>query len=210
MKDDKRNTCIFIFLIVIILSLFLFNLNSSKNKKNENIDRKVEYIFNKYTYDTVYNRGKDLFLNAIKLVKSDFIYEKSKSGFENIYALRNFNKYKKIMDYQLISNTLTNSEIEKYMDSRKIIIDNNYYYIENYDITINIKYIGSIIEIDSYDDKYIYFKSENYYCDNYNYEGILDSVPSCDYVSNNSNFTLVLENNYFRIYDLKEIEKILQ
>ena len=207
-KSDKKNIIVFIILIIMIIFLIIYNIMT--NKKNINIDRKVNYIFEKYTYDNVYSKGKNLFLNAIKLVKNDFLYEKNESNHDVLYAINNYNQYKRIMDYQLIINTLSINEYKKYLDEKRIINKDDNYYIGNYNNDYNKKYIGSIIDIRDYDEFYVYFDSLNYYCDNYDYIGILNEEPNCKYTTTNTSFTIIFEQKALRINDLKDIEEILK
>jgi len=207
-KEDKKTILIFIILIILIIGVLLFNIY--KNKSN-NVDRKVEYIFNNLTYDMVYNKGADLFLEAVSLLK-DNVFEYEKNNNENIqyYSINDYNNYKKIKNSYKMTNILSNNALEKYMELKKIIKNENDYYIEDYKNNIDTNYIGSIIEIDKYNDNYVYFKSINYYCDNTKYIGILDSIPKCSYTSNESILTIINENNNLKINNIEEIQNILK
>ena len=197
-SSDKKNLVIFILLIVAIVSILIFNVY--KNRKFE-VDRKVEYIFDKFTYDSVFNEGKEMFFQTIKILNN-------KNGLE--YERNNYNHYKRITNFSLVTNVLKTSEINKFMDIKKIIKYENNYYIENYKEEYNKDYIGSILDIESYNDKYVYFKSVNYYCENSNYIGALENTPNCNYVTSNTKFTIILENNNLRVNDLEEIINILK
>jgi len=72
-EKDKLTLFVFIGLIVIILGILVFNIY--KTKKLDNVDRRVEYIFNNLTYDNVFNKGSELFLQTIKLLNNSDIWE---------------------------------------------------------------------------------------------------------------------------------------
>lgn len=209
-NNDKKTLIVFAILVILIVGIFVFN--NFKDKKIDNIDRKVTYIFNNLTYDGVYNASSKLFLQAIDLLnkRNVFEYEKDNSGNIKYYAINNHNQYRKIQNFVIVSNTFAKEEVIKYMDYKKIIKYENSYYIETYTEELNQNYVGSILDIDTYNDKYVYFKSINYYCENSNYLGLLDEEPNCSYTSNKTNFTIVLENNNLRINDLEEIKNIMQ
>ena len=82
------------------------------------------------------------------------------------------------------------------MIDKKILKEDNNYFIPTYDITYNKDYIGSIIEVSKYDDTYIYFKSNNYYCSNSKYIGNLVNIPNCDFTVKESTFKVTLHNNF--------------
>ena len=110
----------------------------------------------------------------------------------------------------IVTNTFSNDNIEKYMNYEKIIKHENNFYIESYIEEKTNNYIGSKLDISSYDNKYVYFKSINYYCENSDYLGKLDSNPKCNYTTSETNFALVLENNSLRINNFEEINNILK
>ena len=193
-------------MIFLLLVLIIYNIVSNRELKN--VDRKVHYIFN-YTYDEAYNRSIILFQNAIKLVTNNFEFEKDQSNKDMYFSIGKYNKYKRIINYQIIYNTLSYREVNNYLDNRGIIINNNKYFIEKYNYSKN-NYIGSIIYIKNFDDKYVYVNSNNYYCDNYEYIGILDEEPKCDFNLKESSFTLTIEDNILKISNLNEIEKIVK
>lgn len=209
-NKDKLNIGIFILLIVLILGVAIYN--GVKNKRLENIDRKVEYIFDTMTYDMVFNKGTELFTQGIKLLISDneLVYEKNKANEVIFFSINNYHEYKKVENFSLIFDTFTKEEVTKYMELKKIIYHKNNYYIENYKNQNNTNYIGSIIDIDNYDDKYVYFKSANFYCDNYEYKGVLENIPNCNYTSNEKKFTLIHENNSLKLSNLEELINIIQ
>ena len=57
-KEDIKTLIIFIISIVVIIALFIYN---NSNNKNTPTDRKVNYIFNTFSYDNVLKEGKNLF-----------------------------------------------------------------------------------------------------------------------------------------------------
>lgn len=207
-KDDKITLITFFCIICLILIIIGYNLYKDKNQ--ENVDRKLEYIFNTLTYDDVYNKGSELLNQAIMLLKDNkaFTYETNNSGKINYYAIGNYKEYKKITNFWLVTNTFSKEEITNFMNYKKIIKHENNYYIEKY-LTNDIHYVGSIIDIEKYNDSYVYFTSTNYYCDNYDYLGVLNDKPNCNYREEESKFSIVLENNYLRINDLEEIKSII-
>lgn len=207
-KEDKNVLIIFVILILLIICLLIYNIYL--NNKREVVDRKIEYIFDKYTYSAVLKQGTYLFFNTLKLsdIKT-FEYEKNNNEI-NYYSINDYNKYKKIINYNLINDTLSSNEINKYLKDKKIIKYDNYYYIKNYSEKINYDYIGSIIEISNYDDKKVYFKSTNYYCKNEEFQGLLEREPECSYKNNITNFTIINENDFLRIDSYNDIAKIIQ
>ncbi|MBE6156319.1 MAG: hypothetical protein E7161_01045 [Firmicutes bacterium] len=210
-EKDKLTLFVFIGLIVIILGILVFNIY--KTKKLDNVDRRVEYIFNNLTYDNVFNKGSELFLQTIKLLNNSDIweFERDVNGKIIYYAINNYNQYKKIRNFHIVNTTLNSVEIQKYMNEKNIIkYENNYYIETNNDEELKSNYIGSNIEIKSYDNNYVYFKCINYYCDDYEYNGIIEEIPSCNYTDSESIFTLVLENNNLRVNNLEEIRNIIK
>lgn len=211
MKDnDKKTLALFIVLIILIIGVGIFNMY--KNKALNNIDRKIEYIFNNLTYDNVYQEGTKLFFQTIDLINNKYVftYEKDANGKVKLYSINEYNNYRKIQNFMLVSNTLKQNELEKYINLKKIIKHENNYYIETYQEEYNNKYVGSIIDIKNYDNDYVYFTSTNYYCENYKYLGLLEDEPNCNHTTTNSEFTIVLENNNLRINNLEDIINILK
>ena len=64
-KEDIKYLVIFIILIVLILSVFIYDCY--KNRMIE-VDRKVDYIFNYYSYPEALNNSQDLFFKAIDIL----------------------------------------------------------------------------------------------------------------------------------------------
>ena len=192
------------FLIIIVIIYNIYN-----NRKLD-VYRKVEHYFNGLSYKEVYNRGSELLKEAtLLLLDKNLEYERNNSGKINYYSLDNNKEYKKLTNFWLVSNTFSEKEINKVMDYKKIINKENKYYIEKYQ-SKDSKYIGSIIDIDSYDDLYVYFNSINYYCDNYDYIGVILEYPACNYQKTETKFSIVLENNRLKINNLEEIINIIK
>jgi len=213
MKNKDRFTIIvFILLIVMMVGLFIYHIYEN-NLKND-VNRKVEYIFHDYTYQMIYSKGCELFDKSINLLinKDVLEFEKNLNGKYAYYSVDNCNNCKKIVNAVSFTNILSDSEINKYMVSNNIIKYENLYYIkDNIDYEYNKNYIGSIIDIDSYDDKYTYFKSINYYCDNsVKYLGILDEEPDCNYTKKVTSFKIKLENKNIRLDNLESLKDIVK
>ena len=206
-KNDIKYIIIFILLIILIVGTIIFS--HLKNKPLNNVNRKIEYIFNNLTYDDVLNMSKKTFNNALKLVKNDFEYEIDNNEIV-IYSINDYNNYKKILNYSLISSTLKNNIIESVLNSKKIINYKGEYFIESYENSYNKNYIGSILSINNHGDKFVTIKSTNYYCENSKFIGILNEEPECEYTKTESKFTLSLENNLLKVNNFEEIERILQ
>ena len=206
-KNDIKYIVIFILLIILIVGTIIFS--QFKNKPLNNIDRKIEYIFNNLTYDDVLNMSENTFNNALKLVKNDFEYEIDNDEFI-LYSINDYNNYKKILNYSLISSTLKNNLIESFLKNKKIINYKDEYFIESYDNNYNRDYVGSILSINNHGDKFVTIKSTNYYCKNNKFIGILNEEPDCRYTKTESKFTLSLENHLLKVNNLEEIERILK
>ena len=206
-KNDIKYIVIFILLIILIVGTIIFS--HLKNKSLNDVDRKIEYIFNNLTYDNVLNMSKNTFNNALKLVKNDFEYEVNEDEFV-LYSINDYNNYKKILNYSLISSTLKNNIIDSFLNNKKIINYKNEYYIESYDNNYNKDYVGSILSINNHGDKFVTIKSTNYYCENSKFVGVMNNEPNCEYTKTESKFTLSLENNLLKVNNLEEIERILK
>ena len=206
-KNDIKYIIIFILLIVLIVGTIIFSY--LKNKPLNDVDRKIEYIFNNLTYDDVLNMSKKTFNNALKLIKNDFDYEVD--GDELVlYSINDYNNYKKILNYSLINSTLKSNIINNYLYNKKIIQYKNEYYIESYENSYNKNYVGSILSINNHGYKFVTIKSINYYCENSNFIGAINTEPECEYTKTDTKFTLSLENNLLKVNNLEEIERILQ
>ena len=77
---------VFILLIILIVSTIIFSYY--KNKPLNNVDRKIEYIFNNITYDDALNMSKEVFNNALKLIKNDYEYEENNNEIV-LYSINN-------------------------------------------------------------------------------------------------------------------------
>ncbi len=206
-KKDFKTLIIFVILIVLILIVIIFNIYKNRSL---NVDRKVKYIFDNYTYDNIIKEANALFLNAIKLAKNEFEYVKNNRGATEYYALEKYDDYKKIQNVNLILNSLSNQEISDYLSNHQILKSNNHYYIRDNNNINNSNYIGSKLELLDYDENQVFFKSTNYYCENHAYVGLIEDTIDCDYQSNESNFTIIRENNFLKIKDFGNIEQIIK
>ena len=95
------------------------------------------------------------------------------------------------------------------MKIKRIIKDNNSYFIEDYVDKVNEDYIGSILDVIKYDEKSITFRAANYYCPNNEYVGLLDNLPKCEYKTNNIQFKVVLEDGTLKLSNIENIIKIV-
>lgn len=207
-KKDIITLVIFVLLILAIIGVFI--VHNNKNRKLDNVDRKVEYIFDNYSYDAVYKVGEKLFFQTIDLLNGNGLeYEKNSDGQIKLYSINNYNNYKKITNSTQFTNIFSDLALNDFMKYKKIIKHENNYYVELSNNTSN-KYIGSIVDIVSYDTKYVYFTAENYYCDNYNYIGKIKEVPSCNYTKDNTSFVLLLEQNNLKMNSIEELKLILK
>jgi len=208
-KSDAISLTTFMVLLVLICSVIIFNIY--KNCSNEFVDRRIEYVFDDLTYNNVYEKSSKLFVDSISLLNNEDVYFYEKDN-DNIkyYAINGDVNYKKILNFDKVTNTFKVSEVAKYMNLKKIISSNNDYYLKDFIKEKNADYIGSIVTFDSYDSNYAYFKSLNYYCEGYEYVGILENAPSNKCRVSNTNFTIIYENKKLRINDLEEIRKIFQ
>jgi len=207
-KKDKLTIIVFIFLIISII--IVIGINIYQNRKLNNIDRKIEYIMG-YTYDTVLNKGEKLFLQTIELFNNKNIFEYSKdlSNSVKYYVIGDKQNYLKINNFSIAKNNFSNNALEKYMEYKKIIKFENNYYIEDIKIEKN-DFIGSIVEIDNYDNKKVYFNSTNYYCENGEYIGILEKTPNCNFTKSETRFSIELQNGLFKISDIEEFKLIVK
>jgi len=203
-KKDKITLIVFIFLIIAII--FVVGVNSYKTRKLVNVDRKIEYIMG-YSYDSILNKGNSLFLQTIELLNNKDVFEYAKNLDQSIrhYSINDVNNYIKITNFSLAINTFTEDTLKEYMNYKKIIYFENNYFMEDTKVEKN-NYIGSIIDIDRYDNNYVYFKNTNYYCDNKEYLGIIYEEPNCEFTKDDSMFVMKLENNMFKINNLKDFE----
>ena len=206
-KNDIKYIVIFILLIVLIVGTIIFSYY--KNRPLNNVDRKIEYIFNNLTYDDVLNMSENTFNNALKLVKNDFEYEIDNNEIV-LYSINNYNNYKKILNYSLISNTLKNNLIDSFLNSKKIINYKGEYFIETYSNNYNNDYVGSVLSINNHGDNFVTINSTNYYCKDSKFIGVINTEPKCDYTKTESKFTLSLEGNLLKVNNLEEIERILK
>ena len=206
-KKDKLTIIIFVILVISIITLA--GINYYKNRPLENVDRKIEYIMG-YSYDTVLNKGESLFEDTIELLINPdiFDYAKNTNGKITFYSINKVNTYKKIKNFSIVKNILNEDSLKKYMTDKNIIYYEDSYYINDEEFT-NTNYIGSIIDILSYDDKKVTFSSVNYYCNNTKYIGILEEEPNCNYEIKKTNFNIDFIDNTFRISNIEEFKQII-
>ncbi len=205
-KENIKQIIIFCLLIIIIIIIILINIY--QNKKLD-VDRKNIIIFNKYSYNYILNEGKNIFFNTYNLINKSILQYEEISNQKVIYKINNQNFYKIIND-DLINNLFTKKAQNELMNDLNIILDNNEYYIKIKNIKNNYNYVGSFFEITSYDDKFVNFKTTNYFCDNYEYIGRLDEEPQCDFKTNNTNFSITLDNNLIKLTSYDEIKNSFQ
>ncbi len=206
-NDDKKTIIVFISLIIMICLVWAYNINNNKSYK---FDRKIKYIFGSLTYDNVYNKGKDLFINGIKLLDSDFIFELDNKDNIEYYSLGKKNNYRKIVNYSLLFSTLSSKARDKYIKDRDIVQNSNDYYMGNYIKEVKKNYIGSSLDIESYDKDKVVFSSVNYFCDNYEYIGIIVDNVECSYTETKTTWTMIMENNILKIDNLEDFRRIMQ
>ena len=207
-KNDKLTLITFIILIISII--IVVGINGYKNKKLENVDRKIEYILG-YTYNSIMNKGETLFLQTIDFYKNEDIFEYDKNLDESIkqYSINGIHNYKKIKNFSIVLNNFSIDSLKDYMEYKNIINYENSYYINDEKLDNN-NYIGSIIELVDYNNNEVNFKSKNFYCDNNEYIGILNEEPKCNYDSFETKFTIVLENNIFKIKNIDDFKLIIK
>ncbi len=206
MKENKKIIIIFVSIILILIGVFCYY--EYKNRRNTD-ERKVNILGN-FSYAEVVELSNQIFLNAVKILNANNLeVETNHNNVIRFYSINDYDEYKKINNFLIVINTLNISDLRKYMEEKRIIKVDNNYYIENYEDITNQDYIGSIIEISDYDDKYIYFNSENYYCADSEYIGLLETKPTCDYTIKNTTFKLVLEEDELKISNIEDIRKII-
>jgi len=205
-KKDKITLIVFIFLVVSII--FVVGVNSYKTKPLKNVDRKIEYIMG-LSYDTVLNKGEELFFQTINLLndKEIFEYERNLNNSIKTYAINDLTNYIKIKNFSLATNTFSSKSLKEYMEYKKIVYFEKSYYMENFNESIS-NYVGSKIDIDSYNNEKVFFKSINYYCDNTEYIGSIEEIPSCEYTQKESRFSIVVDKNMFRISTIEDFIEI--
>lgn len=205
-KEDKKSIGIFVVLLFFILTVFIYNI--VKNNKTSNIDRKVINI-NGINYNEIYKKSEEVFFGMMDLLVDDGLtFEKNNSNRDIIYSINN-KEYKKITNISNVLTKISNSEIDKFIKYKDILYkDNNYYLLK--DNNINTSYIGSKIKIDSYTNEYVMFISNNYYCDDYKYIGIIDEDVECNYKIKDSTFKLVFVENNLVIENLDSLINIIK
>lgn len=208
-NSNKKTLVVFICLLLAIFTIAGYNLY--KRHQKYKVDRKVEKIFNLYSYAEILDKGEVLFQDGIRLLKDNlaFGFEKDSMNKLKIYAINDYNKYKKIINFNLVTNTISDSQLKDFMKLKKIISFENDYYMENYTEEYEGNLVGSTLEIQNHTDSLVTFKVVSYYCSNEKYLGILEKNPSCDYKSNVQTFTINNNNNLLRVNNYEELISIL-
>lgn len=206
-KEDKITLIVFITLVIAIL--LVVGINAYKTKKLDNVDRKVEYIMG-YTYDDILNKGENLFLDTVELFKDKDVFEYVLDLNEKVryYSINKKHNYVKITNFSIATNNFSRNTLNDYMEYKKIIHFENSYYMENEKISKS-NYIGSMLDIDSYDDKQVIFKSTDYYCEERDYIGIIYEEPECDYIKKESKFYMINEGNIFKVNDIDNFKEYM-
>lgn len=196
--------------IMIVSSSYLLygyynHLDNEKQIKREVERTKVEYIFGNMTHSQAQQIAEDRFINTIKLIANDyfeyFLDDKDKP---EKYLINGNENYIRVFNYDSIKEFLNNESINIYNNKVSYLeYENNDYIIARKEV--NEKYVGSILSISDYNDNEIIFKVQNYYCDNYQFEGIIDTKPECNIIDiKESYFTLIREKNLLKIKDINE------
>lgn len=208
-NSNKKTLVVFICLLLAIFALAGYNIYK-KHQKYE-VDRKVEKVFDFYSYAEILDKGEVLLQDGIRLLKDNlaFNYEKNNMNKLNIYAINDYNKYKKITNFNLVTNTISSSQLKDFMKLRKIINFENDYYMESYAQNYEGNLVGSTLEIQNYTDSIVTFKVVSYYCANEKYLGILESTPNCDYKKDIKTFTINNNSNLLRVNNYEELINIL-
>lgn len=205
-KNDIVTVLVFIFLIVGII--YVLGVNINKNKKSENVDRKIEYIMG-YTSNEVLNKGESLFLQTVRLFNNEaFEYVLDLRERKRHYSINQVNNYLKLLNFSVATNNLSSKAVNEFMKYKEIIFfEHSYYMVDN--IVNDIDYVGSMIDIEKYDEEKVYFKTINYFCSDLEYQGIVYEPLVCE-KSEEGMFTMVLENNIFRIDDIETFKTMYE
>jgi hypothetical protein len=193
--------------VLLLVSLYIYkDYNSYKDNLNKDTRTKVEYIFGTMNEDEVLNKGKNIFLDTIKVISYDYFEtEKDNSDNYNIYNINNENGYLRVLNYSKVNELFNTVDIDKYNTLVGYINYENKDYIKVFSKELNNNYVGSIITLEDYDNDIVTYKSINYYCNNYKFIGILDNIPECDITNTSENiFTLRKYNNTLKVNDIEE------
>ncbi len=207
-KEDKKTILLFIALIIGIL--FVFLLNVYRNKSVEADRKKEANILGRYSYSIMEKDGIKLFFDAVKLLDPAHNLEfESVNDRINLYSFGEYEDYKKIINFNIISDVLSTDSIKYYINNYNIVENGLDYYYKGTSSIPN-DYVGSIINIDSYNDKEVTFSNANYFCENSTFIGELSDEPDCNFIKNETIFRIILENDNLRIKDFQDIEDLLQ
>ena len=208
-KNDIVTIVIFSFLVISIL--VLVGINAYENKPLE-VDRKVKKIHGQ-SYASVLSKAEVLFTTTLDLLmKEDSVleYEKTREGTIALFSVNEHKNLKKIKNISVVTNNFTENGLKEYFLYKKIITNENKYYIEN-NKSIKNNYIGSELIFFENDNVNIYFDVVNYYCDNHEYIGLIkDSKDiSCTYVTTNSKYYITYDNLSYRIDSINNFLTIM-
>ncbi len=207
-KEDIRYLIMFIILILLIGLFWLYN---DYRERDINVNRKINYIYHNYTYDTALKESKRLFQNSLAILNiNNYEYKMTNENKYELYNINGQDDYKKILSFDLIFHTFTEDDVDKFMENFGIVEEEKEFYIQETSMKTNKDYVGSIIDVFNYDKDYLYLKSDNYYCENGQFSGLLSEKPTCDYIYTSTTFKLKEENGNLRIADYEEILQIIK
>ena len=205
MEENKRIVILYILLILIFSLLFVYE--KYIDRKND-VDRKVDKLFNKYTYNEAVEISNNLFINAMELLNTNNLKIEINNAERIKYYVFDNKTYKKIIEDGKMLNTFAHKDLEKYIEMKKIINRDNNYYIEDYVDEYNKDYIGSMLNVKEYNDKEIVFNSINYYLKDGEYKGLFDEEPIYD-SKKEIEFRVVFEDSILKITDIDKLMEII-
>ena len=197
-KDDIYYIISFIICIIGIIVIIIINLVDFTPK---NVNRKFNLVLDKYTYASVIRKSENLLTDAVKAITDQFEFE------DEEYKI-NKKTYQKITNSYIIKSTFSSNTINDFLDYKKIVVEDNSYYLLKEEKESNYSLVGHKIDVKDSKDNIITISVDNYYCTNSEYEGIVDK-PNCEYTINKSTFDIIVENDLFKINDYKEILNII-
>lgn len=202
----KYKSVLVIIIVFILFGLFIYkDYINYKESSSKNDRTKVEYIFNSMNEDKAKSIGENIFINVIKVISYDYFeVEKDVRDLDNIYNIDN-NSYVRVLNYNVIKDLFNNKDYLYYSESLGYKNVDNLDYIKVFSKDIDTSYVGSIIKVIDYDEDTISYESNNYYCSDYKFIGILDSIPECNIIKNTtSSFKLRKYNNSIRVNDIND------
>lgn len=167
---------------------------------------KIDLIFGSVSYEAAKEKGQEYFLNTIKLMAGDLIkYDETVDNKIKNYRIDGYDYYALINNYEDIKAFLSNNAINQYNEFYEVKEFENKYYTKKYRYNTNKEYVGSIIELNNYNDQEIFYNIKSYYCSDGEFKGILDKEPDCHITqTKDQTFTMVYENKMLKIKDLSE------